>query len=124
METVNNNDILQFDFSSVCAFCVLFLIATSGIKWIPIIQLGGYALELHNAASLTGFLATITIVLLRKRIVLPKEFLAILITFLFIALFGIFRGGKISGNVIASLPAVLGALVIVQISPFKIIKKI
>lgn len=123
MATIKNNCTIKFDSGYVCAFCVLFLVSTSGIKWIPIIQLGGYALELHNTGSIAGIIATLIIALLKKRFVLPKEFLTIFIVLLFVAVFGIFRVGKISDNVIVSLPALLGALVIVQISPFKVIKR-
>jgi uncharacterized protein (UPF0333 family) len=102
------------DVAVLCRILIIALIATAGVKWIPLVKFGSISVEIHNAVSLSSCLIAFGIIFLRKRIVLPKEFLLYFLVVLLIIVTSVYRGNNIPGTIIVSVPAVLGALVIVQ----------
>lgn len=116
-------NLTKLNVNTIVCFFILLLIASSGMKWIPVLSLAGLKIEVHNFVSICSFFTLILVIFHRESFSISHEHFLLLAIMCLISFFSIIRGDDISPNLRVSMPAVLGSLILLQVRSTYFIRK-
>ncbi len=116
-------NLAKLNINTIACFFILLLIASSGVKWIPVLSFAGLRLEVHNFVSICSFTTLILVIFHRKGFSISREHVVFLAIMCLISFFSVIRGDNISPNLRVSLPAILGSLILLQVRNTYFIRK-